>query len=482
MGSGTYERSGARISTGASGGYEFVRFPRGETWHDGGDPNKSDGYAELYFEIGFYVDSGNFYGANFRADGSSVDSFQVYGPNAYNVHGWTIQVPWNGYRHFWEKSSYTSYSSGYHESVVDFYWYPTLPTYTVTYSAGQGTGAPSSQTKEYGSSLKLSADVPTRTNYKFMGWTDGTNTYQPGGEYSANVNASLTAIWELDFVPPTATLEAHRTTSASSSNDDPNGVHGYASVEWACDQTKGTNNIASIVAVESNGATVTFTAPFGTSGTTVMHWPLAANSSCSLTVTVTDTNGQSTVKTVVLGTVNRAFQAVYDESNQRKYFKMSELELATPLGIAQGGTGAATALAARAALGIYMGNGEVLYDNPSHNPGDGMRLSAPYTDYDYLVVVCKDNDGAICQPTIIPNPQVGTVFNVLDIYVGASNGNFYFKATSFELVTNSGVADGIGWPKDGNNWRTGQFTINNNGNSWSYSFNIAPILVIGYKS
>ncbi len=75
-----------------------------------------------------------------------------------------------------------------------------INTYTVTYHANGGTGAPSSQVKDYGVALTLSTAKPTRTGYTFLGWGTSasatTATYQPGGSYTANASVTLYAIWK----------------------------------------------------------------------------------------------------------------------------------------------------------------------------------------------------------------------------------------------------------------------------------------------
>lgn len=72
--------------------------------------------------------------------------------------------------------------------------------YTVRYDANGGTNAPNSQLKSYGSSLKLSSDIPVRTGYSFVGWADSisalTPDYMPGDDYSGNANLTLYAIWQ----------------------------------------------------------------------------------------------------------------------------------------------------------------------------------------------------------------------------------------------------------------------------------------------
>ncbi len=72
-------------------------------------------------------------------------------------------------------------------------------TYTVTYNANGGAGAPGNQTKTYGTNLTLSGTRPTRTGYTFLGWAtsaSGSVAYQPGGTYSANASVTLYAQWK----------------------------------------------------------------------------------------------------------------------------------------------------------------------------------------------------------------------------------------------------------------------------------------------
>lgn len=73
-------------------------------------------------------------------------------------------------------------------------------SYTVSYNANGGSGAPSSQTKWYGTNLTLSSTKPTRTGYSFQGWgtsaSDTSVDYAAGATYSKNAGATLYAIWK----------------------------------------------------------------------------------------------------------------------------------------------------------------------------------------------------------------------------------------------------------------------------------------------
>ena len=74
-------------------------------------------------------------------------------------------------------------------------------THTVSYDANGGSGAPSSQTKVYGSNLTISSTIPTRDGYSFLGWSTSSEAtsvdYKPGDSYSSDDNITLYAVWEL---------------------------------------------------------------------------------------------------------------------------------------------------------------------------------------------------------------------------------------------------------------------------------------------
>ncbi len=72
-------------------------------------------------------------------------------------------------------------------------------TYTVSFNANGGSGAPAAQTKEYGRTLSLSNSKPTREYYNFAGWTTRSNgggsNYQAGSSFGLNENTTLYAQW-----------------------------------------------------------------------------------------------------------------------------------------------------------------------------------------------------------------------------------------------------------------------------------------------
>ncbi len=77
---------------------------------------------------------------------------------------------------------------------------PPLDSYSVSYNANGGSGAPAAQTKWYGENLTLSSARPTRVGYTFTGWgLDATGEsgaiYQPGSTYTSNSAVMLYAQW-----------------------------------------------------------------------------------------------------------------------------------------------------------------------------------------------------------------------------------------------------------------------------------------------
>lgn len=72
-------------------------------------------------------------------------------------------------------------------------------SYTVSFSANGGSGAPSNQKKWYDETLSLSSTKPSRSGYTFSKWntnSSGTGTnYSSGGSYTKNASLSLYAKW-----------------------------------------------------------------------------------------------------------------------------------------------------------------------------------------------------------------------------------------------------------------------------------------------
>lgn len=75
----------------------------------------------------------------------------------------------------------------------------TLETYTLSYDANGGTGAPTNSTHKYNEKTSVAAEKPTREGYEFLGWDsgkDGNADYQPNAPIQIKENVELVAVWE----------------------------------------------------------------------------------------------------------------------------------------------------------------------------------------------------------------------------------------------------------------------------------------------
>lgn len=184
---------------------------------------------------------------------------------------------------------------------------PALAHHTVSFNANGGTGAPGSQTKWYGTVLTLSSTRPTRTNYKFLGWSTsstGAVDYQPGGQYDADADVTLYAVWKLLYVPPKFTNGlAIRTNSMSSTTSDYSGGYCYASFTYKVDTTIYPSNVAKSIVCKyyqdgsTTGVTVTPTGDLNkASGTINVHFAASINSVYYIECVLTDTkNGTASI-------------------------------------------------------------------------------------------------------------------------------------------------------------------------------------------
>ena len=82
-------------------------------------------------------------------------------------------------------------------------WYDTgaLASYTITYNANGGSGAPQNQTRWYGETLWLSTTRPKRDGYTFLGWAtspSGGVAYQPGAAFTGDYGMTLYAVWQIN--------------------------------------------------------------------------------------------------------------------------------------------------------------------------------------------------------------------------------------------------------------------------------------------
>lgn len=208
----------------------------------------------------------------------------------HNFSGWATSA--SGAVAYQPGATYTG------NAVLTLYAKWTPHTYTVSYNANGGSGAPGNQTKTYGQTLKLSSTIPTRKNYNFLGWgtSAGSTTvaYKAGANYTANAAITLYAIWELAWLEPRITnLQATRCDSAGTLKED--GQYAKVTFKWATDRT------VSSIKIVCNGVTTTPTGT-GTSGTVnavIGNNKLDKEQSYTVNVTVSDAIGGITIQTTV---------------------------------------------------------------------------------------------------------------------------------------------------------------------------------------
>lgn len=180
-------------------------------------------------------------------------------------------------------------------------------TYPVTFNANGGTGGPSTQTKTYGTTLKLSTSKPTKEHYNFLGWGTAasatTVAYNPGDSYVLNAPLTLYAIWELAYVKPSIyNLTVSRCDSAGTKTDT--GTSAIVEFEW-----KTTYDVAGIyIAWSRVGASSdeTNVEQFGTSdkvSVIIGNDELSLDSAYTIVVTVEDGSGTSSSTATLNGSV-----------------------------------------------------------------------------------------------------------------------------------------------------------------------------------
>ncbi len=196
-------------------------------------PNTCSGYATLSYSeptregynfLGWSEDSDATYPSYYPGSSVYFDHNTIYLTAVWEEKS-SNTCPYCGTK-FYDESEYNAHLGSC-----------SYQTYTISYNANGGSGAPSSQTKYHGSSLTLSSTVPTK-NYtitynanggsvspssksvscKFTGWNTAQNgsgtSYNSGSTYSSNSNATLYA----QYATPTAGSLATPTRSGYTFN------------------------------------------------------------------------------------------------------------------------------------------------------------------------------------------------------------------------------------------------------------------------
>lgn len=183
-------------------------------------------------------------------------------------------------------------------------------TYTVSYNANGGSGAPGSQTKTYGVNLTLSSTKPTRTNYNFKGWgTSASSTsvaYAAGATYKGNASITLYAIWELAYTKPRITnASVKRCYSGGTASSA--GTYIGVTFSWATDKTVSAIELYYKKSTVSSWSSATTVSASGTSGTVSNYviggGSITTESTYDVLIRVKDASGQTDTALPISSTI-----------------------------------------------------------------------------------------------------------------------------------------------------------------------------------
>lgn len=185
-----------------------------------------------------------------------------------------------------------------------------INTYTVSYNANGGSGAPGSQTKTFGQALTLSGTKPTRPNYTFKGWSPNKSAvsaeYTAGGSYYTDSSVILYAVWELAYWSP----KINNISLARCNSDGTLNSYGtYVKVvfNWECCQIIGSNPIGSITVGYATIGSTTFTNTAvtasgnkGTSSVVIGDNKLSVDNQYNIQITIIDSKKGTSASTYPL--------------------------------------------------------------------------------------------------------------------------------------------------------------------------------------
>lgn len=218
-------------------------------------------------------------------------------------------------------STNRSYTSN---AALTLYAHWTENTYTLSYNANGGSGAPESHTRLYTATGTVSSVIPTRHLYRFAGWntsSDGTGTsYLPGATIPANtLDIVLYAQWVLNYTKPVITsVSAVRVNSAGVESDGDDATYADISVSWAIDTLPDEGDInavdsltATLVKPDSTTQAISLSgSTAGDSGVgTARVSGLSVDNAYSVIFTLADTEGNATLATLTIS--RQQFQVDY---------------------------------------------------------------------------------------------------------------------------------------------------------------------------
>lgn len=202
-------------------------------------------------------------------------------------------------------------------------------TYTVSYNANGGTGAPGNQTKTYGVTLTLSTTKPARTDYNFLGWGTSasatTVVYSPGGSYTANAAVTLYAIWELAYKKPTISgLSISRCSSDGTLADD--GTCVLVKFSWSTylNLTAITISWADVTGATSGSVSASGSGMSGSVSQVISDFVFDSETSYSFVITVADGDGDNRCTSVSATVTSTEFNIDFYENQATAIGKSAE--------------------------------------------------------------------------------------------------------------------------------------------------------------
>lgn len=327
---GTTVHSSSYAIGGKTGTYTIAS---GSTTVDKGTSSKSIPFS-CSMDFTGITWSGTYKGAKETASGSITISAKTSYVVKYNANGGTgapsNQTKWHdttltlsstkptrtGHTfQGWATSSsgsvaYTAGASYTKNAAVTLYAVWKANTYTVTYNANGGSGAPARQTKTYGKTLTLSNTKPTRTNYTFKGWGTSASTstvsYAAGGSYTTNASITLYAVWELAYAKPRiAYAEAVRCGMSGDPRDD--GTYAKVQFNWTTDKevcsitisANSTSSTGDVIGIET---AVSASGRIGIESVVIGDGQLSVEKTYTIVITISDSlsEGYSSSKSITL--------------------------------------------------------------------------------------------------------------------------------------------------------------------------------------
>ena len=176
------------------------------------------------------------------------------GTKVYNADGTAVQ----GTAYFNSSNCYIGTSN----LTVYAQWSPN--TYTITYNANGGTGAPANQSFTFNAGEKISSTVPAKQGYTFVNWkrSDTTHTFNPGDTIPNGWgNFGLVAQWTANTYTVTfdsnsgsGTMSAQTMTYDTSANLTANAFTktGYTFVGWSTAQVTTKQNLITAIEIGRN--------------------------------------------------------------------------------------------------------------------------------------------------------------------------------------------------------------------------------------